>query len=402
MKYVIRIFSLLVVAAAFLALAACGQKSNCNGISFGAGGGGGSSSGGGVSSGGSVCGPGSNGGGGGAASDYFFYHGSNGANNAINTAALTATTFQVLPGISTNVGQSVVGSMVIVNKKFLYLPDQNGSGGIMGFSINHSSGALTAITGSPFSVSPTQVTTLAADPDLNGGRFLFAADFTSGDLLVFTIDQTTGALTKVTGSPFPNPGFEANSLTVDGTGSYLYANAGTTTGEVDGFLIDQTTGALSPVAGNPFFLFASQIQADNTGTFVLSVDGGSSQIDVVPIQAGTGTLLTGSTTSYATVNPVDGIAIHPTGNFVYAFGGKVPLEGFQFAGGVLTELTGSPFTGFGFLADCKFDQNGTALFGIKLPSSVVGVRIVNPQTGDVTAPIPDLGVQASPYFAATN
>ena len=299
MKYAMRILSLLVVAAAFLALAACGQKANCNGISFGAGGGG-SSSGGGVSSGGSVCGPGSNGGGGGAASDYFFYHGSNGANNAINTAALTATTFQVLPGISTNVGQSVVGSMVIVNKKFLYLPDQNGSGGITGFSINHSSGALTAITGSPFSVSPTQVTTLAADPDANGGRFLFAADFTSGDLLVFTIDPTTGALTKVTGSPFPNPGFEASSLAVDGTGKYLYASAGTTTGEVDGFLIDQTSGALSAVAGNPFFIFATQIQVDKTGTFLVSVDGGSSQIDVVPIQAGTGILLTGSTNSYPT------------------------------------------------------------------------------------------------------
>jgi hypothetical protein len=399
MKYAKRIVSLLFVSAAFLALAACGQKSNCDGISFGTGSGGSSS--GGVSSGGSVCGPGSNNGGG-TVSDYFFFHGSNGANNAINTASVTATAFQVLPGISTNVGLSVVGSMIIVNKKFLYLPDQNGSGGVMGFAISHSSGALSPIPGSPFAVAPTQVTTLAADPDVNGGRFLFAADLASGDLLAFTIDATTGALTPVTGSPFANPGFEANSLTVDGTGHYLYATAGTTTGEVDGFLIDQTTGALSTILGSPFFLFSSQVQVDPAGTFLLSVDGGSSQIDVVPIEAGTGTLLMGSMTSHPTVNPVDGIAMHPTGNFVYVFGGHVPLEGFQFTAGALTELTGSPFVSFPFLADCQFDQNGTALFGIKLPSSAVGVRIVNPQTGDVTAPIPDPGFLANPYFAATN
>jgi 6-phosphogluconolactonase (cycloisomerase 2 family) len=348
-----------------------------------------------------VCGPGSNNGGG-SFNDLFFYHGSSGANNTLNTASVTATTFQILPGISTDVGQSIVGSVVIVNKKFLYLPDQNGSGGVMAFSINRTSGALTAIPGSPFAVAPSQITTLAADPDANGGRFLFAADFTSGDLLVFTIDATTGALTPVTGSPFANPGFEANSLTVDGTGHYLYATAGTTTGEVDGFLIDQTTGALSTIAGSPFFLFSSQVEVDPAGTFLLSVDGGSSQIDVVPIEAGTGTLLTGSMASYPTVNPVDGIVMHPTGNFVYAFGGHVPLEGFQFTAGVLTELTGSPFVSLSFLTDCQFDQAGTHLFGIKIPSSSVGVYIVDPTTGAATAPIPDPGIIASPYFAATN
>src|SRR6266481_2870686 len=118
MRYTKQIVLLLMVAASLLVLAACGQKSNCSGISFGNGSGG-SSSGGGVNSGGSVCGPGSNNGG--SANDLFFFHGSNGANNAINTAEVTNTAFQVLPGISTNVGQSIVGSVIIANKKFLYL-----------------------------------------------------------------------------------------------------------------------------------------------------------------------------------------------------------------------------------------------------------------------------------------
>jgi hypothetical protein len=130
---------------------------------------------------------------------------------------------------------------------------------------------------------------------------------------------------------------------------------------------------------------------------------GASEIDVLPIEAGTGTLLTGSITAYPTANTgIDGIAIHPNSKFVYAFGGKVPLEGYQFSAGALTALSGSPFTNFTFITDCQFDQNGTALFGIKVPTSAVGVRAVDPTTGAVSAPIADPGILANPYFAATN
>ncbi|MGC2196030.1 MAG: hypothetical protein WA628_15240 [Terriglobales bacterium] len=396
MKYTRHIFSLLVVAASLLFLAACGQQSNCNGISFGGSGG---NSGGSLNTGGSVCGAGSNNNGGGAR-DFLFYRGSSGANNAINTAELTATTFEVLPGVSAVVGQSTTGSMVVVNKKFLYLPDQNGSGGVMGFLINHSSGALTPIPGSPFP-APSPVTTLVADPDSNGGRFLFAADFASGDFEAFTISPSTGVLTLVPGSPFPNPGYEATSLNVDGTGNYLYATAATSHGGTLGYLIDPNSGALSPILGSPFALEASQVQINPAGTFLLAVNG-ANQIDVVPIEQGTGVLLLASSASFPTVNLVDALVMHPSGNFVYTFGARIPLEGFQFAGGTLTELQGSPFTSLSDLAACQFDQNGTALFGILTPSNQVGVRIIDPTTGAVSGGLPDLGVATSPYFAVTN
>jgi hypothetical protein len=399
MRYAKQVVLSLMVAASFLLLAACGQKSNCSGISFGSGSGG-SSSGGGVSSGGSVCGPGSNNGGGGF-SDLFFYHGSNGANNSINTASVTATTFKVLPGIATNVGQSIVGSVVIVNKKFLYLPDQNGSGGVMGFVINHSGGGLTAMAGSPFAVAPSQITTLAADPDANGGRFLFGADFSSGDFVVFTIDSTTGVLTPVLGSPFSSLSTPSR-LKVDGTGHYLYASEGTSTGNVFGYLIDQNSGGLSPIAGSPFAISANTIDVDSGGQFLLAVASGGAQIDVVPIEQGTGSLLLNLANSFPTAASIDGALFHPSGQFVYAFSGKNPLQGFQFSAGTLSELNGSPFSSLSFLTDCQFDQAGTHLFGIKIPSSAVGVYVVDPNTGAVTAPIPEPGIIASPYFAATN
>ena len=403
MKFARLIFSLLIVAASVLVLMACGQKSNCgSGITFGGGSGGSGGTSGGLNSGGSVCGGGSNngGGGGGSVSDFLYYHGSSGTNNALNVAELTATTFSVVPGVFALTGQSTTGTMVVVKKQFLYLPDQNGSGGVMGFSINHTDGGLTPIPGSPFA-APSGITTLVADPDANGGRFLFAADFVSGDINAFTINASTGALTLVAGSPFTNPGYEPTDINIDGTGTYLYAIAATSRQGTLGYLIDQTAGALTPMSGSPFNYHANSVQINPTGTFMLAVTG-ANQIDVIPIEPATGNLLLGSLVSYPTVNLVDALVIHPNGNFVYTFGARITLEGFQFSGGVLTELPGSPYTSLGELAACRLDQSGTALFGILSPSNQVAVRIVDAHTGALTKGPNDLPVAINTYFAVTN
>ena len=51
--------------------------------------------------------------------------------------------------------------MVIVNKKFLYLP-QSDSLTIQAFTIDHASGTLTAINGSPFPTAGAD--SIASDP----------------------------------------------------------------------------------------------------------------------------------------------------------------------------------------------------------------------------------------------
>jgi DNA-binding beta-propeller fold protein YncE len=71
------------------------------------------------------------------------------------------------------------------------------AGVVLGFSFD-SSGALTPLSGSPFTVG-SQPNSVTIDPS---EKFLFSADF-SGDVSSFTIDPSTGALTAVAGSPFP-------------------------------------------------------------------------------------------------------------------------------------------------------------------------------------------------------
>ena len=111
--------------------------------------------------------------------------------------------------------------MVIVNKKFLYLP-QNDSLSIQAFTIDHSTGALTAISGSPFATAGAD--SITSDP---AGRFLFVGNQTTGSVSVFQINATTGALAAAPGSPFFAFNLDfAKSLAVDGSGTFLYVGQG--------------------------------------------------------------------------------------------------------------------------------------------------------------------------------
>src|SRR5712692_7142202 len=80
----------------------------------------------------------------------------------------------------------------------------------------------------------------------NGGNFLYAV--INENLQGYTIDQTTGALAPMQGSPFGVAGTTAESLVADPIGPFLYAlGAG-----VEAFQIG-STGGLTPVPGSPFF-----------------------------------------------------------------------------------------------------------------------------------------------------
>src|SRR3984893_7311897 len=129
-------------------------------------------------------------------------------------AAATGSPFTA--GEGNNVEQPVVDP----SGKFLYVPADSAQ--IVGFKIG-TGGALTAITGSPFAAGGNNETAVIHP----NGKFLYAADGNNVDSLpgpsisAYSIDATSGALTAVTGSPFglaDTPKF----LALDRTGKYLY------------------------------------------------------------------------------------------------------------------------------------------------------------------------------------
>jgi 6-phosphogluconolactonase len=390
MKYGKRIFSLLAVAASLMLLAACGQKSNCSGITFGTGGSGGSGTGG-VNTGGSVCGSGNSIGGG--VKDFLFFQQQG---NLLNTAIFDGTSLKTnVSGLVPSLGSGATTDMVVVNKSFLYLTwvPQGGAGQVLGFTINRNGGTLTPMPASPFDASTSLVDSIVADPQ---GRFLVVSNSSNGEISSFAIDQTTGGLTRTAGSPLATNNFLPVSLTIDGSGKYVYATE-VSGGAVFGFAVDQNTFDVTAIPLSPFFLGLSKVAGEPSGQFLLGVDGPN--IAVVTIDQGTGLLVSKTDTPSAAF--ADSVVVHPSGNFVYAYSFGSPLEGFSFSGGALTPLAGSPFSTLPILHPLKIDQNGTAMFGF---SSVggYGVRIIDPNTGALTGGIPNLSLASSPNFAPTN
>jgi len=391
MKYA-KSFLLLVFAASLMMLAACGQKSNCNGISFGTGGG--SSGSGGVNSGGSVCGSGPNNGGG--VRDFLFFQQSG---NILNTASyngskMTASVGSLVPSLGSGAGSD----MVVVNKAFLYLtwlPQGGAEGQVLGFAINHTNGSLSPLGGSPFGSGTSKVDTIVADPQ---GRYLVVGNSANGDLSVFTINSTTGALTLSPNSPLTNNNMAPTNLVIEGTGNYVYATEVSHNGDVFGFAVDQTTFDLTTLPGSPFFLGVTRLAAEPTGQYLVANDG-SSNVDVITIEQGTGIPL--SVVPYPSTNAGDSVIVTPDGKFVYTYSIGNHIEGFAFSAGVLTPLQGSPFSSLEILHPAKIDQNGTAIFGYTITGGF-GVYNVNTTTGTLTGGITDLSVTSSPNFAPTN
>jgi 6-phosphogluconolactonase len=405
MKRVRQISLLLVIAASSLILAACGQKSNCSGITFGGSTSGGGSSSGGLNSGGTTCGSGNSGNGngsGGTVKDFLYYM----EGETLKGASFSGSTLTTLPSFtSPALGTGTRADMTIVNKKFLYEPwiPSGGVIGIQSFSIDRSSGALSPIPGNPFSTTTDLGDSIAADPQ---GRFLFVGDSSTSQISAFQIDSTTGALTPAPGSPFPFIGGSVSILAVDGTGHYLYtANFHSNLGLVSGFSIDQNTGALTEITGSPWSQGLFYIQPETSGKFLLGLSLFTGSLVVVPIEAGTGALLL-PVANLTPNSPPDNFAVHPSGSFVYTFAvdsknKNLPVEGFVLdTNGGLTPMTGSPFSTLPGLHNGKFDQDGTGLFGL-LDQGQIQVFTVDPATGSMTATVSPLATVSGP-FAPTN
>jgi 6-phosphogluconolactonase len=360
----VRVLFTLVAVLATLGLGACGHYT-C-GATFGA-----SSC---TSSGGGI-----NGGGGGATISagsatalVYFMNGS-----SIQGAGIGGSTFAPLTGYTAPTISTGFADIMLVTKKYVYVP--MGSSTVEGFSIDRKTGTLTAIPGSPFTATTSLGGTTDGawtDPQ---GRFLFVGSEASGDIWVFQINPTTGALTETVGSPFTvlNHLLSADIMTVDASGKFLYVGQLSPSSGIEAFSIDQTTGALTEIPGSPFNLSVAQIRASLTGEFLLGVaeiqDSGSSAIDthihVFSINPTTGVPTEVNGSPFLTASAPFDLAISPNGKFVYTVGTATgttavgAIEGFQMdtTSGALTKLVGSPFTSLPTASECVFDQSGADL-----------------------------------------
>jgi 6-phosphogluconolactonase (cycloisomerase 2 family) len=394
MKLGNRIFFLVLAAAAMLGWSGCGG--GCSTTSIGSNGASGGSSSAGTSTDGTVCGPGTKPGGGGNTASLLYFV-DNASSRILGASLSTTRKFAALTVAPAVLPSSAGNDMVVVNKKFLYLP-QSDTLTIQAFSIDHGSGTLTAISGSPFASAGAD--SITSDPV---GRFLFAGNRTTGQIAVFQINATTGALVQAPGSPFAAFNLDfATVLAVDGTGKFLYVGQNIPALPIYGFAIDQTSGALTPLASSPLGLGVAGVRTDFTGKFAVGLTGisGDNHLYVFSINATTGQLTPVANSPFLTSasTPLD-LRIHPSSQFVYSFGTTgsgafSAVEGFAIdaSSGALTALAGSPFTSLPLVADCKWDQGGGEAFCANGTVSSFSILDTNPSTGILTHTVQDLGV----------
>jgi 6-phosphogluconolactonase len=179
------------------------------------------------------------------------------------------------------------------------------------YSINSTTGALTAVSGSPFSFGSFGMEQVEGEPS---GLYLIGTTSSvvnDPHLYVFNIAQSgtanAGAVT-LSGTPFTTPtGSSPVAIAVQPSagGNVVYSfsvDIGTSYNPVEGYLLS-TSGTLTPVSGSPFTTLSSTGgwgQFDQSGAFLFVYDSTSGVL--TPFDVGTGGVLTQPITTGAGIS----------------------------------------------------------------------------------------------------
>jgi hypothetical protein len=169
----------------------------------------------------------------------------------------------------------------------LYASDPgDANGGILAFSLA-SDGYLSPIAGSPFSTSPDSGPSFLLNGSGGGsGQFLFVSLSNAGEVAVFMIDDTTGALTPVPGSPF-TVGNGPNTLIEDSANHLFVMN--TVDHTVAAFSV-AANGVLTPIGSPVAVGTASGGMAFYPGNQLYTADTTASSIEIVNVDSTSGAL----------------------------------------------------------------------------------------------------------------
>ena len=298
----------------------------------------------------------------------YLYVGNGNNTNIAGFGVSSAGALSVLAGSPYNNGVAAPSLTVNPANTFLYAGTTNG---IYVYAIN-SNGSLTVQNSG--NAAAQDVVPTAMQVDSTGGFLLAAGIGTSigaQAIGIYSIDPTTGLLTAVTGSPLPLYTGTATTPTVvtptamliTPNNSYVYVSLGPlgvqvltlgsggalSTGTAPTFLpplSTSTTPADYGAASNPTstFLFVAEI---NTGLreFSIGTAGALNAVSGSPYAVGTGPT---------------GVLLDPTGSYVYvANKGSNNISAFTLtsASGKLTAVAGSPFSSGGLLPISMVNDN---------------------------------------------
>lgn len=288
-------------------------------------------------------------------SDRFVYV-ANDSSNSVSAYSINGSTGALIPlaGSPFAGGKGAFSVAVDPSDRFLFVADQR-SGDVLVFSIDSSSGKPTlnrTIRGRLFPNSIALAN--GATPITYTPKFAYAANNGSNNVSAYAIDDDTGVLAAITGSPF-NAGMAPRCVTTDPSGKFAYVASN----DISAYTINAITGFLTPVSSSPFAAGTTpfSMAVDPSGRFAYVANQGSMNISAYTIIASTGGLrqITGSPYPTGAFSAPDWVAVDPTGRFVYVANsflngtpGNILAYAIDSGTGALTPITGSPFTAGAF------------------------------------------------------
>ena len=338
--------------------------------------------------------------------------------NGILAFAIDSTT-GALSAVSNSPFATGNGTTAIVidpTGKFLYATNSV-DGTISAFTRNTSTGALTKAPGSPFAFAPGDPGLIAVDPT---APFLYVSQFStgfadSGNIVGYSVNTSTGALTALSNSIAVS---RLGSMLIDPAGKFLYIggsfvcdNSGDT---VCGFSINASTGALTPLSTSMDLQSPGPLQGfDPSGKFIVQLQGtgdvtqdtsyqpisfnsSTGSLTLLPaqtIEIGAPTAMTGGST--ATVRVPKFAYVANSG------GGSVSAYSVNATTGVLSPISGSPYPAGTAPSDVIADPFGRFLFVANSGSDNVSAYTIDATTGSLTA-VAGLAINpGSPFPAGT-
>ena len=284
--------------------------------------------------------------------------------------------------------------------KFAYVMNGGCDGGVGGYvsmyAINPTTGALASI-GPPVSTYGYGAYTESVTVDplgkfayvTNSGDVYDYGDGADGNVAMYTIDATTGALTS-TGTINGNcPGLcLPSSVVVDPSGKFAYLTTGSETfgsaGSVLMYTINATTGALTPMGTIATGTDPVSVALDPAGKFAYVTNSNSNDVSMYTINATTGALT--STGTIATgADPVS-VAVDPAGKFAYVTNcdsNDVSMYTIDATTGALTS-TGTIATGTNPVS-VAVDPTGKFAYVTNSASNDVSMYTINATTGALTS-----------------
>lgn len=258
-----------------------------------------------------------------------------------------------------------------------------GTSGLYSFSIS-SAGVWTPI-GSPVGVGDT-IGAMVIDPL---DKFLFIAGFTTGDPIVYNINQTTGALSYNGSALASNNNNRPEGIAIDPTGTFLYVS-NTGIGTVDEYTVNRSTGALTfggsittPLYPNlqPGVQKPTALITDPAGKYLYV--GVSGYIAQYNINATTGAL-TPQATPTVDGTACDNLHLDSTGKYLYCVPG-ISIYSINSSSGGLNYVTepGYPVATGQDARDIGLTFNSTFAYVTNTTDETISLYSDNASTGDL-------------------